>query len=99
MTATTSLDIHLLGKSFKVACSAEEEAALRAAADYLDGKMREIRASGKVIGLEKIAIMAGLNIAHELLAQAGTPGAEARVRLQRLNHLLDEVLEEQPPLF
>ncbi len=51
----------------RIACSEEEKADLLKAVEYLDSKMREIRDGGKVIGVERIAIMAALNIAHELL--------------------------------
>jgi cell division protein ZapA len=83
-----------------VACSREEESALIAAADYLDEKMREIRDTSKVIGAERIAIMAGLNLAHDLLTQGGGGLVEeARARLTHCNTLLDSVLEDQDKLF
>ena len=100
MAAPRSIDIHILGRSFKVACSREEEPALIAAADYLDQKMREIRDSSKVIGAERIAIMAGLNLAHDLLTQGGGGLIEeARARLNHCNALLDSALEDQDKLF
>ncbi len=100
MAAPRSIDIHILGRSFKVACSREEESALIAAADYLDGKMREIRDNSKIIGAERIAIMAGLNLAHDLLTQGGGGLIEeARTRLNHCNALLDSALEDQDKLF
>ncbi len=100
MAGPRSLEITILGRSYKVACSREEESALVAAADYLDEKMREIRDSGKVIGAERIAIMAGLNLAHDLLTQGGGGLVEeARGRLAQCNTLLDAVLEDQDKLF
>ena len=100
MAGPRSIDIHILGRSFKVACSREEESALIAAADYLDGKMREIRDNSKIIGAERIAIMAGLNLAHDLLTQGGGGLIEeARTRLTHCNTLLDSVLEDQDNLF
>lgn len=100
MASPRSTEIHILGRAYKVACSREEEPALLAAADYLDEKMREIRDSGKVIGAERIAIMAGLNLAHELLTQGGGNQIEvARTRLAHCNALLDSVLEDQDKLF
>ena len=100
MAAPRSIEIHILGRAYKVACSREEEPALVAAAHYLDDKMREIRDTSKVIGAERIAIMAGLNVAHELLSQGGGgQTAEARTRLTRCNALLDSVLEDQDKLF
>jgi cell division protein ZapA len=100
MAGPRSIDIHILGRSFKVACSREEESALIAAADYLDKKMHEIRDTSKVIGAERIAIMAGLNLAHDLLTQGGgSLIEEARTRVQHCNTLLDSVLEDQDKLF
>ena len=66
--------VTILGKDFMVACPEDERAALVAAAGYLDKKMREIQTSGKVIGTERTAIMASLNIAHELLELRGRGG-------------------------
>ena len=100
MAGPRSIDIHILGRSFKVACSREEEPALIAAADYLDEKMREIRDNSKVIGAERIAIMAGLNLAHDLLTHGGGGlMEEARTRLNHCNALLDSALEDQDKLF
>ncbi len=100
MAGPRSIEINILGRSYKVACARDEESALIAAADYLDEKMREIRDSGKVIGAERIAIMAGLNLAHDLLTHGGgSLIEEARARLTQCNALLDTVLEEQDRLF
>jgi cell division protein ZapA len=100
MAGPRSIDIHILGRSFKVACSREEEPALIAAADYLDEKMRAIRDTSKIIGAERIAIMAGLNLAHDLLTHGGGGLIEeARTRLNHCNALLDSALEDQDKLF
>jgi cell division protein ZapA len=100
MAAARSIEIHILGRAYKVACTREQESALVAAADYLDGKMREIRDGAKVIGAERIAIMAGLNMAHDLLTKGGGGLIdEARARVAHCNDLLDAALEEQDKLF
>jgi len=100
MAGPRSIEIQILGRAYKVACSREEEPALIAAADYLDGKMREIREKSKVIGAERIAIMAGLNLAHDLLTNGGGGLIEeARTRVAHCNTLLDSVLEDQDKLF
>lgn len=100
MAAPRSIEITILGRAYKVACSREEEPALVAAAHYLDDKMREIRDSAKIIGAERIAIMAGLNLAHELLSNGGGGQTEAaRARLAQCNAVLDAVLEDQDKLF
>ncbi|MBX9913464.1 MAG: cell division protein ZapA [Pseudomonadaceae bacterium] len=67
MTQAKSVTVHILDKEYCIACPADERANLEGAARYLDGKMREIRASGKVIGADRIAVMAALNISHDLL--------------------------------
>ena len=63
--------IRILEKEYNVACPAEERAALLASAELLNGKMREIRDSGKVVGLDRVAVMAALNLANELLKAQG----------------------------
>lgn len=59
--------VKILDKEYQVACQPEERDALVRAALQLDERMRKIRQSGSVIGLERIAVMAGLNLSHELL--------------------------------
>ena len=61
------IKVHILGKEYQIVCSEDEEHDLLTAARYLDGKMRKIRDTGRVIGTERIAVMAALNIAHELI--------------------------------
>lgn len=98
--AQRAIEIHILGRAYKVACTREQESALVMAADYLDQKMRDIRDEAKVIGAERIAIMAGLNMAHDLLSKDGGSLVEdARTRLNHCNTLLDAVLEKQDKLF
>ncbi len=88
--------IQLMGNDYQIACPAEEEKALRASAEYLDKQMRRIREKGKIIGLERIAVMAALNLAHELLqAQTGMEqdsGADEAIK--RLNSKLDKSLNQ-----
>ena len=55
-----------------IACDENERHDLQRAADHLDNKMREIRDSGKIIGSDRIAVMAALNITHEFLTQDGS---------------------------
>lgn len=61
------VSVRIMEKEFVVACPYEERSALLDAAEYLNVRMREIRESGKVVGLDRIAVMAALNLAHELL--------------------------------
>lgn len=97
-TSSDGMHISVLGKELVVACPPEEREALRAAAALLDTKMREIQEGGKVIGAERCAIMAGLNITHELL-QARVRGgggtddnADTERRIQALNAKIERVL-------
>jgi cell division protein ZapA len=90
--------VTLLDKEYQVACPEGQQEALRESANYLNQQMREIRASGKVIGLERIAVMAALNISNELLQNGGIesdsrdlsmPGG---AQLKGLNDKLDKAL-------
>jgi cell division protein ZapA len=65
------VSVRILEKEYNVACPVEEKASLLASAELLNGKMREIRDSGKVVGLDRVAVMAALNIANELLKAQG----------------------------
>jgi len=62
-----TLDVSIMGHTYKVACSDDEREALLSAVAYLDRKMSEIKSAGKVASSERIAVMAALNITHELL--------------------------------
>jgi cell division protein ZapA len=59
--------VHILDKEYLVACPDDEREALFASAEFLSEKMKEIRDSGKIVGADRIAVMAALNMAHELL--------------------------------
>ncbi len=95
MNQPNTVTVKILDKDYQVACPEEQEADLTTSAKYLDKQMRKIRDTGKVIGVERIAVMAALNICYELLqasqggGAAGKPNADA---MQRLNHKLDEAL-------
>lgn len=83
--SSKAVNISILGKEYLISCGENERAELISAADYLDDKMREIRDSGKVVGTDRIAVMAALNIAHDLLNQSsgsgkGTPDVENRIK-------------------
>lgn len=102
MSQSKQLDVTIMGREFRVACPPEEEAALMDSVAFLDGKMREIRDSGNVMGIDKIAIMAALNITHEFMNTRVTDGldvADFKRRLHRMQETIDEALKEQPQLF
>ena len=85
--SASGITIHILGKEYIIACSEEERHDLQRSADYLDKKMREIRDSGKIIGSDRIAVMAALNISHELLTQNGESSTEDSPSLEVDSHI------------
>jgi cell division protein ZapA len=96
------LQINIMGREFRVACPENEQKGLLDAVDYLNKKMQEVRDHGKVIGLERIAIMAALNIAHEFLSTrvgGGFDIAEIKRRMSDMEAALDQALSEQSRLF
>ena len=86
--------------NFQVACADDQRNALTEAAVYLDRKIREIQKSGKVIGMEKCAVMAALNIAHELLAMRAQKGETDKVGTMVYDILekIDVAMQEQQQL-
>lgn len=91
MSDKPTVEVAILDKSYLVACPQEERAALQQSARHLDDKMREIRASGKVFGTERIAVMAALNITHELL-ESSTISDDASSVLRKMDGKLDDAL-------
>ena len=86
-----ALKVHILDKEYLVSCPEDEVAALEASAKHLNDKMTEIRGAGKVVGIDRIAVMAGLNIAHEALSGGGK-ASNAGARIKKLNSRIDKVL-------
>ena len=78
MAGPRSIEIHILGRAYKVACSREEETALIAAADFLDEKMREIRENSKVIGAERIKVRAQTSRRRSSACGSATRASEHR---------------------
>jgi cell division protein ZapA len=90
---TARVSIRILEKEYQVACPIEERTDLLDAAEYLNGKMREIRDSGSVLGLDRIAVVAALNLANELL-KIKKVGADVDVDVDvvdRMRHLRERV--------
>lgn len=97
-----TVDVELLGRTYRVACSDGERESLMQAVAYLDGKMNEIKVAGKVSGGERIAVMAALNIAHELLSTKlgdGYDVGQVKRRIATLESKLDAALAQQEKLF
>lgn len=101
MSETKNMDVSIMGREFRVACPDDEQEELLLAVSYLDRKMREIRDSGKVIGVERIAIMAALNIAHELLTTrtGGFDIGDFKRRIGSMQEQLDQAMLDQEKLF
>lgn len=94
-TSATTVQIKILDKDYGVACSPEEESELRDSAKLLDERMRDIRRSGKIVGTERIAVMAALNMAHDLVkAQADLKHNEkvTEKHLSRINEKIEQAL-------
>lgn len=97
-----TLGISLLGRDYKVSCKEHESDALVESVSFLDQRMREIRGAGKVAGVERIAVMAALNIANDLLSErreakgtATLPAIDetsARRRIDAMQRAIDQVL-------
>ena len=96
MSTSEPVNVRLLDREFTVGCTPEQRDGLLAAAKMLDAKMREIRGSNRMAGVDRIAVLAALNIAHELL-QARTEGNRERDiahSLGMLNRRLDDLLDQ-----
>ena len=91
-----TLDVSIMGRTYKVACSEDEREALISAVAYLDRKMTEIKSVGRVASAERIAVMAALNITHELLSSRNnTSGFDIeglRRRMAAMEATLDQAL-------
>ena len=99
---TKNIDVTILDRQYRVACPDDEREELMASVAYLDKKMREIKTTGKIAGADRVAVMAALNITHELLSAktgAGFDLGEYKRRMQSMNSLVDEALASQEKLF
>src|SRR5687768_8021403 len=91
------VSVRLLDREYQVACPVDERSDLLDSAEYLDGRMREIRETGGVVGLERIAVMAALNIANELIKQrreGTTVDGDVGARLKTLRERMEAALEK-----
>jgi cell division protein ZapA len=102
------LDVKIMGREYRVACTPEERDALLSAVDIVDGKMRDIAQRTKTTIAERVAVMAALNIAHEHLSGGSAPSSagsddllatsEAKRRIGDMGARLDAVLAPQQRL-
>lgn len=106
---STMLDVTILGREYRVACKEAEREELLKAVQFLDQRMREIRDAGKIAGTERIAVMAALNIAHELLGAKGgdAPASAANSfdtagvqrRISAMQSAIDRAMADQDRLI
>ena len=97
-----TIEVSILGRNYRVACEDGERDALLQAVEYLDAKMGEIKKAGKVNGTDRIAVMAALNIAHELLSTrlgGNFDIGQAKRRIESIKAKLDEAIARQDKLF
>jgi len=95
------MQISIMGREFRVACEPAEQKSLQEAVEYLNRKMQEIKEQGKVNGLDRIAIMAALNISHEFLSTrlGSFDVSEFKRRMAGIETTLDQALADQEKLF
>jgi cell division protein ZapA len=100
--ATKTLDVKILDRELRIACPDEERSELLDAVAYLDKRMREIRDAGKIASVERIALMAALNITHELLGMKvgrGIDLSDFKRRMDSMQAAIDQALADQDTLF
>ncbi len=93
--STAQVSVRILDKEYQVACPADERTDLLDSAEVLNAKMREIRDSGRIVGVDRIAVMAALNMANDLLhAQARDRSLDGDVssRLKVISDRVESVL-------
>lgn len=97
MSESKTVTVSILDKDYQIACPPDEREALHSAAAELDERMRVIRNAGSVVGLDRIAVMAALNLCHELQQIKITPGSGSssldKDTLTRLKKKIDKALE------
>jgi cell division protein ZapA len=92
-----AIKVNILDKEYLVACQEDEKDELLASAKYLNDKMLDIRESGKVVGIDRIAVMTALNLAHEVVAGGGSGIASSDscgARVRKLNKKIENALDK-----
>lgn len=96
------VSVRILEKEYQVACLPEERSELLDSAEFLNGKMKDIRDAGNIVGLDRIAVMAALNLAHELLKRNRNEAIESEVseRVKQMRERVESALSrgQQLPL-
>ena len=101
MANAKTLELNILDRDYRVNCPDGAEAQLKDAARYLNEKMVEIKnassTAGKVLGTDRIAVIAALNLAHELLEMQQQQGSQ-NDRLDKIHQMIDEALDKDSQL-
>lgn len=95
MAAPASVTITILGREYQISCPPEEEEALRKSARYLTSQMEDVKGRGSSLAYEKIAVLAALNITHDLLKRskdANVSESDAQREIKLLEKKIDSVL-------
>lgn len=87
MSDNEAVSVNILDREFLIGCTPEERSGLLAAASYLDGKMREVRGASRLQSVDRIAVLAALNMAHELLQAKQRSESETGLMAQHLQAL------------
>jgi len=88
---SSPINVNILGKEYQVACPEEEKDALIASAQMLHKNMEQIRGTGKVVGLDRIAVIAALNLAHELISLQNDGGQDTDEMDKKISQMKDRV--------
>jgi cell division protein ZapA len=103
-SALVRVSVRILEKEYQVACLPEERSELLDSAEFLNGKMRDIRDAGNIVGLDRIAVMAALNLAHELLKRNRSEALESAIesevteRVRKMRERVESTLNRGPQL-
>ncbi|MCC7060626.1 MAG: cell division protein ZapA [Burkholderiaceae bacterium] len=97
------IDVRILDREYRLAVSGESKPQLLEAVQMVDEKMRSIREAGRISGVDRIAVMAALQLAHELLGAQhpvdGTPKAQLLQRIRKMTDDIDAEMKRQESLF
>ena len=85
-----------MGKEYQISCPADEEEALKRSARYLNDQMVEIRSTGKVVGVDRVAVMAALNITNDLLTGSKSASSDQEVTNRRVKMLNEKIANVIP---
>lgn len=98
---STPVTVQIMDNEYRIVCPAAEREELLAAAEYLNHTMLDIRSTGKLLGMERIAVMAALNISYELLKckkETATLGELTNARVRELLHKMEATLSKSPQM-